>query len=272
MFQVIALCVTVLLAVAGFIINDQAARRAKRRDIRTQYLLSAYRSIESASNRPLDEAAARQIESALADIQLLGSPSQIAAAHAFADDFAADGGADTGPLLNELRAQLRSDLDLGPLPQRRTHLRITVSHTSANVEWLDVARISAEAIAAQQRAVGLPAIARNDTSTEGRGIEHVKEYELPAWMALQSALYAELEHHHIDPADLSLDQQLELAYERRVISEPIRKSIAGLEVLHELTIHDPDVTSAEDGRIGEFATLARAVTGLFDAGLAGPRD
>ena len=133
-------------------VNAQSTRRAKRRDIRTQYLLDAYRSIEAASNRPMDSGAARELEAALADVQLLGTAAQVAAAHRFAEDFASNGGADTGPILNELRDELRADLDLGPLPNRRTHLRITLGSEQADIEWSDNARISAEAIAALQRA------------------------------------------------------------------------------------------------------------------------
>jgi hypothetical protein len=244
MVEVVALSVTVVLAVAGFVVNAQAARRAKRRDIRTQYLLDAYRSIEAASNRPMDSGAARDLEAALADVQPLGTTSQVDPAHRFANDFASNGGADTSPILNELRDELRADLDLGPLPERRTHLRITLGSEQADIEWSDNARISAEAIAAQQRAATpatTPSLGSSEAQQDAPALLNAAS---AAWEGLLSALADSLEAIGVSVANLGPDDQLNVASERGLISEKTLKGIAGLNVMWSLLSHD-----ARDGRL-----------------------
>ncbi len=274
MVEVVALCVTVLLAAVGFLVNAQAARRAKRRDIRTQYLLDAYRSIEAASNRPMDSGAARDLEAALADVQLLGTAAQVDAAHRFADEFAGNGGADTGPILNELRDELRADLELGPLPDRRTHLRITLGSETADIEWSDNARISAAAIAAQKRAVTLSTMPSLGASAP----DHAAVPNEPAlfdaaseaWEGLRAALADCVESVEVSAATLGLDDQLNAALEHGVISEKTLKGIAGLQVMWSLLSHDARAGRPTSERSEEFIVLATALRGLFDAGIAGP--
>lgn len=124
--EVAELCVPVVIAVAGFMWNDHLSRKAARRGIRTNYLLTAYAAIESASNRPLDPATARTLEAALADVQLLGNAAQVEAAHRFSYRIANGDGADAGLLLNLLRDDLRRELKLKKVPARRIHLRMSV--------------------------------------------------------------------------------------------------------------------------------------------------
>lgn len=66
--------VAVLIALAGWLIGHifTSARelKNKRREIRTQYLLEAYRRLESSSNLTNPEKAWKNIESAIADIKL----------------------------------------------------------------------------------------------------------------------------------------------------------------------------------------------------------
>jgi hypothetical protein len=98
---------------------------SKRRDLRTQYLLDAYRRLEGAGNRRApsrDEEKA--LESSVADIQLPGSPEQARLARQFALEFAAKGGASLNPLLEALRSELRGELALSPLHEGITYLRI----------------------------------------------------------------------------------------------------------------------------------------------------
>jgi len=99
---------------------------SKRRDLRAQYLLEAYRRLEGASNRlepDLDDNK-RALESAVADIQLLGSPEQVHLARQFAVEFAAGGQAFINPLLEALRLDLRNELALPALDEGITFLRI----------------------------------------------------------------------------------------------------------------------------------------------------
>jgi uncharacterized membrane protein len=66
----------------------------------------------------------RDVETAVADIQLLGSLTQVQLAGEFAQSFAAEGKADTEPLLEDLRASLRRELLLEAVPPNRLWLRI----------------------------------------------------------------------------------------------------------------------------------------------------
>ena len=74
---VIAVCVAI---VGWFTINYFAQRRdrlSKRREMRAQYLVDAYRTLESVSNRKNTFQEAAKFESAVADIQLFGTKKQV---------------------------------------------------------------------------------------------------------------------------------------------------------------------------------------------------
>jgi hypothetical protein len=125
--QLASMVITVLLALLGWYIGYWTTvrrdRLAKKRDLRIQYLIDAYRRLESAANRT--NASLEELESSVADIQLFGSAEQIRLVREFAAKFAADGGAGLTDLLESLRADLRKELDLGVSPARIVHLRIT---------------------------------------------------------------------------------------------------------------------------------------------------
>ena len=87
---------------------------ADKRKLRVSYLLEAYRKLENAGNRSIrtESEHARAIESAIADIQLLGTPAQVNLAQEFAIDFANNGTASLDMILQSLRASLRAELEL----------------------------------------------------------------------------------------------------------------------------------------------------------------
>ncbi len=126
--QVASTTITVFLALSGWWLSYWLAvrkdRLAKKRDLRTQYLLDAYRTLESASNRNMTPENARALESAVADIQLLGSDAQVRRAREFAQKFAAEKTAVLDDLLESLRRDLRKELNLGLVSDPITHLRI----------------------------------------------------------------------------------------------------------------------------------------------------
>jgi hypothetical protein len=125
MTELLGLAVAVSVAVGGWIVNGVLARRSARRDLRVAYLLSAYRALDGASNRAeMTTSHAHAIESAVADIILLGNDRQVELANAFSKAFADDGRADTSALLEALRADLRKELLLGDAGPRRSWLRI----------------------------------------------------------------------------------------------------------------------------------------------------
>jgi hypothetical protein len=116
------LVVTAALAIAGWYAvhrlsmnRDQAN---KRRELRIQYLLEAYRRLENAAHRPDLAEYARDLESALTDVQLLGTERQVSLAHDFAVSMARDRTAALDPLIADLRCELRQQLGLGPVSDR----------------------------------------------------------------------------------------------------------------------------------------------------------
>ena len=122
--------VTTVVAIVGWLavhrLSAARDRANKRRDLRVQYLIDAYRKLESAGNRTASTVDyADLFESAVADIQLFGSPEQVKLARKFALDFASQGTAALDPLLNSLRMDLRQELQLPPLEDSITYLRIT---------------------------------------------------------------------------------------------------------------------------------------------------
>jgi hypothetical protein len=124
----IPLLITTFVAIVGwyvahrFSVSRDVAN--KRRELRVQYLIEAYRRLEFAGNRPLTKEVAVEFEKAVADIQLFGTPRQVELARALALGFAEEGTHPLDPLLNELRQNLREELKLEPVEKRITYLRI----------------------------------------------------------------------------------------------------------------------------------------------------
>lgn len=110
--------IPVLIAVVGWIVghhfHSKRDRDNKLRDLRIQFLLDAYRRLEFAANRP--EAAKNEqdnFESAIADIQLLGTKRQIEELMNYVDELNSKNcRASINPLLTTLRLHLRQELDL----------------------------------------------------------------------------------------------------------------------------------------------------------------
>jgi hypothetical protein len=124
--NVLTIFIAVLVTSAGWYAAVRRDRLSKKRDLRTQYLIEAYRRLESAGNRSEPSARSKEeLESAVADIQLFGSLDQIMLSRQFALEFAASGRASLDPLLESLRADLRKELDLGIACEPVTYLRIT---------------------------------------------------------------------------------------------------------------------------------------------------
>jgi len=114
-----------VVAVAGWLVGAHMARRAARRTLRIGYLLSAYRRLESASNRRMTSGHEAALEAAVSDIQLLGPVGQVRLAREFATEFTGNGTADTGRLLEDVRSSLRAELQLEPVPARLVFLRLS---------------------------------------------------------------------------------------------------------------------------------------------------
>jgi len=106
--------VGVAIAIAGWWIVHRLevarSRAAKRQEMRTQYLLEAYRRLAAVGRRP--GGAKASLEGALEDIQLLGTPKQIELVQEFAERMRVTGVGDVNELLQDLRRSLRHELDL----------------------------------------------------------------------------------------------------------------------------------------------------------------
>jgi hypothetical protein len=124
----VPLLITVVVAIFGwYFVHALAMRRdraAKGRDLRVQFLIEAYRRLESVSNRPFSKETARSFESAIADIQLFGTPDQVRLAQEFAAGYAEKGKHPIQPLLAELRNELRRELQLEVTAETLKALRI----------------------------------------------------------------------------------------------------------------------------------------------------
>ena len=117
---------TVVAIVSWFVGSWLSVRRDranKRRDLRVQYLIEAYRRLVTASNRDPSPSQFVDLESAVDDIQLFGTPKQVAAAQEFARKMAQHHEASLGGLLADVRADLRKELKLDPIEGNRVFLR-----------------------------------------------------------------------------------------------------------------------------------------------------
>jgi hypothetical protein len=127
----IPLLITTGVAIIGWLVghalNVKRDRQNKRREIRVQYLIEAYRRLEAGTCRgPIHKTDyGRGFESAIADIQLLGTNEQAQIAHELAVAIATrQNEASAGPLLTSLRNGLRRELDLGAINEELIHFRL----------------------------------------------------------------------------------------------------------------------------------------------------
>ncbi|MCW5626015.1 MAG: preprotein translocase subunit YajC [Burkholderiales bacterium] len=119
----------VLLAIRVFVMQrvQQKRQRENRQETeRLRSLVNAYRSL-AGSFSPATDADRSQVEEALADIVLFGSIRQVELAAQCANAVVASLPADFQPLIQELRADLRTQLGLEPIPH---HLIIPLSGPS----------------------------------------------------------------------------------------------------------------------------------------------
>jgi hypothetical protein len=95
----------------------------ERRKLRVSYLIEAYRRLESGANSSDPKTKQSQLESAIADIQLLGSPSQVNMARHFAKSISENGESSLDELLYDLRNSLRTELQLECVDEKIVFLR-----------------------------------------------------------------------------------------------------------------------------------------------------
>ncbi len=115
--------------------------------MQTDFLVTAFQHLANSANRPFAPGAEhlKEMESALADIQLFGTKKQIQLVEDFAREFAQANSASLDPLLNSLRQDLRKELGYEQM--------------SSNVKWVrfEGGVNAAQPAAPEGRSAGKPA-------------------------------------------------------------------------------------------------------------------
>jgi len=96
----------------GYLWARKKERDAKRRDLKINYLIEAYRHLEGCSIRKPSEDIDRKMESCIADIQLFGTLKQIKEAQKIGQQLSETNECNPHDLLVELRKDLRKELGL----------------------------------------------------------------------------------------------------------------------------------------------------------------
>ncbi len=114
------LLASVITILGWFILSNLAAKRDrinKQRDLRVEYLIGAYSKLANASWRDPESGTSyyADVETAMADIQLFGTDSQIAKAKKIMDDFQRTRCSSLDELLRDLRDDLRYEMDLSKI-------------------------------------------------------------------------------------------------------------------------------------------------------------
>ena len=109
----------VLVALIGWWVvhwlNTIRDRKNHNRQVQTDFLIKAFQRLANASLRTPSPPYFRDMEAAVADIQLFGSSSQIQMVTSFTEEFAENNMASLNPLLNSLRDSLRKKLGYEPI-------------------------------------------------------------------------------------------------------------------------------------------------------------
>lgn len=255
------LLVTVIVALmAGWLGHYLAARRDllnERRKLRVTYLLEAYRKLEDTANRSDSERTWPLFESAIADIQLLGSPAQVELARRFVLDMAQRQTASLDPLVNDLRHSLRRELELPQIRETVVYLRFAGNEAvsfdralSATIRSVDDAKMELAAVAPP----GERKLLEPQVSTGSQAFQIVQ-----AWMELESLLRARLEHMNVgEISKLGAVPLLDTALKVGAITDVQGRSLRGLNAMRNLAIHGRD-TEVDAERVREFVNLADAM-------------
>lgn len=255
------LLVTVLVALCGgwlgHHLSSQRDLLNERRKLRVSYLLEAYRRLESGSNRRDDPSEAwEQIESAIADIQLLGSPEQVKFARQFAQGISDTNTASADNLLYDLRRSLRRELHLPVADGSITFLRFRKSGAlrfeSTLVETgrsVANAKLEAAAIASPQEVK----ISNTDNNYQNSAIDIEN-----AWREIEGLVRERAEATSLDVSKLGSEALLRTAHQSGVITDFQYRSLRGLYVMRKLAAdsHQADI---DDKKVQEFRNLIDAM-------------
>lgn len=234
------------IAVGGWIVNGVLARRAARRQLRLEFLLSAYRRLDDVTERTMTGVHERAMESALSDVLLLGTKRQIQLADEVCRGFASTRSAHTGDLLEALRQDLRAELQLERVPRREVWLRI-----DRDDSWV------AEVALVRARVAGsMPAapLALNERDA----VSHRDEYGqslVAAHDEVIADLAAVLSESGFEVPGTP-DAIVAKSMAEHLIAPPTADAVEGLTVLRNLAERDPRSVSRE--RLDDYVALCAA--------------
>lgn len=255
------LLVTVVVALAGGWLGHRLAARRdmlnERRKLRVTYLLEAYRKLEDAGNRNDPDRTWPLFESAIADIQLLGSPTQVELARRFALDMAQRHTALLDPLVNDLRQSLREELELPAVYETVVYLRfggneaVSFDRTlSATIRSVDDAEIEQAAVASPDARSRLE---------QGKPANTHLLLVIRAWNDLESLLRSRLEGKGLSGAyKIGAAPLLNKALELGALTEAQHRSLWGLNTMRNLAVHGRE-SDIDEARVREFLALAEAM-------------
>ena len=115
------LLVTSIVTMVGWYILHHLARKRdfenKKKELRINYLIEAWRKLEHSVNRK-NEDPTHDVEKSIADIQLFGTAKQIELAIKVVTDLVNNKNASLDDILEELRQDLRKELNLEKVSSR----------------------------------------------------------------------------------------------------------------------------------------------------------
>jgi len=135
LLQVFVSAFVALLVVAlGHAFTLWRDRQNRRQEQRIDYLVSVYRAFSKANHHPQLYEVAEDLEQAVVDVQLFGTPNQVALVRRFATDLGTAQTAEMDELLVELRDSLRAELGAAPIAGRHLWLRVGRKKEDATTE------------------------------------------------------------------------------------------------------------------------------------------
>jgi hypothetical protein len=135
--------ITIIVAVLGWIIahrlNSVRDRSLKRRELITTHLINAYRILANdITRREASYERDLKLETVISELQLFGSEKQIHLTKKLTDDITKGGDFYVDDLLNDLRQELRKELNLTPIEGNVRWLRFNKSkNTSQPIKGID---------------------------------------------------------------------------------------------------------------------------------------
>jgi hypothetical protein len=118
-YQLLQVAVPALVALAvvalAHLFTVHRDRENRRREQRLGYLVAAFRALAKANHHPRLYEVSDEVEQAVADLQVFGTPEQVRLAQKFAQDLGTTQHAELDDLLNELRNSLRREIGREPI-------------------------------------------------------------------------------------------------------------------------------------------------------------